>query len=691
MSSASAVEQDVGLAKRLAASFSSSVEESTLPMGELRRRSVVVCNPLWRHNGACSVKIRFERPYVNGGSRSSGSSSSSSKQNVNEGQHVVLCVDWEVVFGLSYPAETCAWHLMDDRGSYSYADVACRRAKLRPFVLEGVLSRIEELQKSFGATCEGSVGTDSGYYAFSSRDPARVSTRAMSDAPNPLAEASLNLKKQCGSSGGGGNSSSNSTASPFLSEFAFLCSWWAALELDDGCIIPPLGAVMRDHASMSSMTALDDDNSGSFPRQGRGTHFLDDVNGTRVQRPRRDFAAIFMPHGGVLAWGLWWSAEDNRSDAEMSAEVTAGSARMPSFSTIRSGVSSYRTGGAVNRSHTGSTESAEPQGTYSQQQQRPRQKCQALRMTTARGGGVPGTVLPSVLVAANILHTEVYQLSDVCLCDDDPCEALRKNARICREGKALRGVSTALRVLRHIVKGASPHATSLYALQLAAPALHEVVKAMQAQRQPFWAGVAICCLMLPAILSDRPLLLDLAPHLIDPVECYRCVTLVATVFSVVGAAIKFREAEVAKKAIENAYRASKLPTPVACGGGSRSGGGSTTTVDGSDGCNSKNKNNNGGAAAPEGHPPITECAVCGLLLLRNTTRPVTTAFSCGTADIDDSVGGCRVSLRFASEDGCLTVQCARCGHGGHLAHIIAWWDDESVRCCPKGCNCLCIY
>ncbi|CCW64349.1 unnamed protein product [Phytomonas sp. EM1] len=42
-------------------------------------------------------------------------------------------------------------------------------------------------------------------------------------------------------------------------------------------------------------------------------------------------------------------------------------------------------------------------------------------------------------------------------------------------------------------------------------------------------------------------------------------------------------------------------------------------------------------------------------------------------------------------EGCLVVQCARCGHGGHVAHIRAWWRHPKVTGCPKGCDCKCIY
>lgn len=45
------------------------------------------------------------------------------------------------------------------------------------------------------------------------------------------------------------------------------------------------------------------------------------------------------------------------------------------------------------------------------------------------------------------------------------------------------------------------------------------------------------------------------------------------------------------------------------------------------------------------------------------------------------------------DEGCLVVQCTRCGHGGHVDHILDWWRESSssTRCCPMGCRCICTY
>jgi hypothetical protein len=33
--------------------------------------------------------------------------------------------------------------------------------------------------------------------------------------------------------------------------------------------------------------------------------------------------------------------------------------------------------------------------------------------------------------------------------------------------------------------------------------------------------------------------------------------------------------------------------------------------------------------------------------------------------------------------------CERCGHGGHLSHIMAWFQTQSH--CPSGCGCQCVF
>nr|CAJ2474833.1 unnamed protein product [Leishmania braziliensis] len=118
------------------------------------------------------------------------------------------------------------------------------------------------------------------------------------------------------------------------------------------------------------------------------------------------------------------------------------------------------------------------------------------------------------------------------------------------------------------------------------------------------------------------------------------------------------------------------------------------------------------------HAPISICAVCGLSLLCSTvTHPDTsgsgsaaplTEMRCrsrtaasATSDSDTlhrakdgEKGGSeavRAALRTWRAEGCLIVQCARCGHGGHVEHISSWWNDPTVRCCPKGCDCRCVY
>jgi hypothetical protein len=70
------------------------------------------------------------------------------------------------------------------------------------------------------------------------------------------------------------------------------------------------------------------------------------------------------------------------------------------------------------------------------------------------------------------------------------------------------------------------------------------------------------------------------------------------------------------------------------------------------------------------HAPITECSVCRQSLGR------------GRRDEPEA----RLSGEFI-------VQCVRCGHGGHLQHMLEWAASPLSRGlgCPAGCECNCAY
>ncbi|KAH9599565.1 hypothetical protein LSM04_006366 [Trypanosoma melophagium] len=729
MLSFAAVKQDVELARQLASFFYSSFAAKGTPSLNGLERFATLCGPFRDQTGTYTVTILLERAFVS--SRITDANSS----------HFVVCAEWKVLFGPSYPTETCAWHFDKDcntgRNGNRCEDNVRLRVRLRSFLVEEVVSRLSSSSAtSYSATCAPDTNKHNDYYSFMSRGVNReLSPQVMlPGSTSSLNEASGRLEKK--------SSDGTIPVPKFLFDFAFLCNWWMSLELDDGCIAPASHQMLHGIASIGNMAATEDEGSGGFMHSSHATHFLEGVGGgNRGQLPKRGFAAVFTPQGKVLMWGFGRLKKKTTTQAKKPVENIHSSKnetsknKMHLFNPTQSGFpgssssSSLQTNTNTNTpaaTSTSATVSSSVEFTevhkYGNQRNHQhrhhhdrRHQWQVLHITSFSSNGI-NEVLPSLVVPKNLLHTEIYRMNDVCLCAEDPATALKKNIRICRGRKELHGVLNAFRMLRQLVKGASPHAPSLYTVQLLAPALHEVVKALQLLQQPFWAGVAICCFTLPSLLNDRPILLDLASLLIDPVEGHRCVSLVSTVFSIVDSPIQFREAEIAKKAIENLYCDTKpylnFPyKPISDGNTDGRGVGSCSHSSSNSNRKVKMQNN---SSVLTGHPPITECAVCRLPLPHLPTEigvhdhsdnggvdnsvsssccsssNIGSGIKCGnntvgTVDKGDSPLSC------GNEDGCITLQCSRCGHGGHVDHILAWWDDSNVRCCPMGCDCLCIY
>ncbi|RNF23309.1 uncharacterized protein Tco025E_02836 [Trypanosoma conorhini] len=681
MSCVDAVRHDVDVAKRLAASFDGLAPAEALRRHSPRSRPFAVGDLVQHPSGKMTVAVRLERVVAGGAQLDPGT------------PPLVVCVEWDVIFSVAYPKEPCLWQLSDGRQTSTGPDAERSVVRLRSFLMEEVLARLPKPKKTYLDACLGDAG---GGPAYRRATQAAAAAAVALTSQTELAAGIAPVEVHPALGGGGSNGNKHSggvrqkqkngrgsgavgvAASPFLSDFAFLSSWWAALELDVGCVVPARQHFLMGHVSSGNMTSLEEELGGSsYPRQGRGMHFLDEVGGSRVQRAGRGFAAVFMPRGDVIAWGMRRLPRSTmNSEEEADGEAAPGTTQPQILQAESSGVVPHNCGVGWSGYRTGYMEAAGQHGYHSQHpphhcDQHSRRAQQALRMTSVRSD-LSGAVLPSLLVPSNVLRTDAYELNDVCLYAENPAAALCLNARISRDGKMLNSVSNLFLMLRHLVKGVSPHASLRYALQLLVPALHELVKALQKQRRPFWAGVAICCLLLPAVLNDRPTPFDLTAHLIDPVESYRCVSLVAMIFAAVGSNNKFREAELARDAIMSAYRAKQLPQPLASTTGERA-----ACAGGGD------------AVVHASHLPITECAVCGLPLLRGTRRgPGGVAASASTsnsATSDDAL------LLPAKNEGCIVVQCAYCGHGGHVAHIIAWWEDKNVSCCPMGCDCRCVY
>ncbi|KAG5477057.1 hypothetical protein LSCM1_05397 [Leishmania martiniquensis] len=375
----------------------------------------------------------------------------------------------------------------------------------------------------------------------------------------------------------------------------------------------------------------------------------------------------------------------------------------------------------------------------------------------------PGKVLPSYVLPAHVLGT-AYK------CDwssvrffsgKTPDVALHANAKL---AKALRlpDVSDLLQVLRRLAKNVGTPSTGvLYIGAVLWPALMETVRVLRNERLPFWAGMAVCSLLLPSVLQQvdrgRPagpnggerggvpvsiLPADSSDPSVEgePRAQWRCqhlaeligvVSFAERVIAVAQEHTLLCEVRLVRFSLQRGLILSLRDE--ACGQ-SHTGDASKFTA----------------VCAPAFlipmapllaasaemcrrlHAPISICAVCGLSLLRNTVTHAdvsgsgsaaaaaspltemrhyshTAALATGDPDTlqrkKGDGGGCgdgtahpkssteavRAALRTWREEGCLVVQCARCGHGGHVEHISSWWNDPTVRCCPKGCDCRCIY
>ncbi|ESS67348.1 hypothetical protein TcG_03665 [Trypanosoma cruzi] len=313
-----AVHRDVLVAKRLAASSETpALGKPTLPLtsGSL---PITVSDPLPHSNGTIVVTICLERAFA--GNRQADPHPAS----------VIVRMEWEVFFSVAYPKEPCVWRLVDGLPAQSSTDVDYRVVRLQSFLMEEVLSRLPKAKKTYLAAYVGEAGGGGATYHRPSRgDTATLRSQTELSTGTTLAEMypglgssgrnnnnnkkrqnSSSCSRQDNSHNNGNSSNSNKGAvgvvvSPFLSDFAFLCSWWAALELDVGCIISERQNFILRNISSGSMVLLEEDaGSRSYIRQGRGVHFLDEVGGNRVQNPGRGFAAVFMPRGDVVAWGL---------------------------------------------------------------------------------------------------------------------------------------------------------------------------------------------------------------------------------------------------------------------------------------------------------------------------------------------------------------------------------------------------
>ncbi|KAG5502915.1 hypothetical protein JKF63_04688 [Porcisia hertigi] len=396
---------------------------------------------------------------------------------------------------------------------------------------------------------------------------------------------------------------------------------------------------------------------------------------------------------------------------------------------------------------------------------------------------VLGKVLPSFVLPAHVLSSEYKcDWSKVRFCSGKTAEGtLHANAKL---AKALRlpDVSNLLQVLRRLAKNVGTSSAGvLYVNTVLWPALMETVRVLRNRRLPFWAGLAICSLLLPSVLqkvhneqqaesissgrSGRghvpPITVPLDSALpvvgSEPsVQLYRrhlaelidVLNFTERVLAIAQEHTLLCEARLVRLSLQCRLR---LLQRTETDGHHRSTAAATSVATGApiglghgDHSSSAAAWARAGLLTPESpvasstelcsrlHAPISICAVCGLSLHRNTVTHAGVSGNANTgaaapltdarhrahsaapagSDMDapqrkmDGYGGrpvdaatstknsaetMRAILQTRREEGCLVVQCAHCGHGGHVEHISSWWCDPTVRCCPKGCDCRCVY
>ncbi|CAC9494798.1 conserved hypothetical protein [Leishmania infantum JPCM5] len=395
-----------------------------------------------------------------------------------------------------------------------------------------------------------------------------------------------------------------------------------------------------------------------------------------------------------------------------------------------------------------------------------------------------GKALPSYVLPAHVLGT-MYKCGwdSVRLFSGKTANAtLHANAKL---AKALRlpDVSDLLQVLRRLAKNVGTPSTGvLYVGVVLWPALMETVRALRDRRLPFWAGLAVCSLLLPGVLqqvdsgrqaepgsggrsgrgrvpvsilpadSDQPAVGGNPPsqlrrrHLAELIEV---VSFTERVLAVAQEHTLLCEVRLVRFSLQRLLPL--LQRGEVCGHHRVSAADDRIATAAHTCLIHSDPSKCTAACAPAGllplaplvassaemcrrvHAPISVCAVCGLSLLRNTVTHAdvsgsgsATAASApltemrhrshaaasverdsdtlrrkkdrddgrpvdGTASSKSGPEATRATPRTLREEGCLVVQCARCGHGGHVEHISSWWNDPTVRCCPKGCDCRCVY
>lgn len=511
-----------------------------------------------------------------------------------------------------------------------------------------------------------------------------------------------------GSGSGGGSSAGASPASPYrhgsgagssvfvpavgtaalsggistalLSQQALGAGSGATLPIDTGAVI----------ASPSTATTL-----GSAATVVGGTTLMAPHN--QKTHHQGQFVAIFLPQGSIAVWG---TPRFQRTDLDDDGAVAGGVPTWESqhLSLSLQWLSRPAPPAKANRPSFALTPPRPING-----------PCLSLMTVFAAGQPLPSLVMPS-----HVLHS-LYR------CDwsavhlytgTNAGAALQANAKL---AKALRlpHISDVLNSLRRLSwnSGEATTTGNLYFQEMVWPALVTVVQLLRRQGEAFWAGVAVCSLLCPSVLQDRGGWIlsaeavhteTAAPNLLDAflfdkakiaaevhwlrqiADLIDAVRYVEEVLFLAGEYTQMTEARLVRRALE------RCSSAVHCAPPNEEGIARTKEID------TGVQRNIPEDSFRRYHAPISICAVCGLALMKNVKVQLPRAAVAADVTISGYTAGSAAaavvhSVECRQREGCLVVQCARCGHGGHVQHIISWWTDPMVQGCPKGCACNCMY
>jgi hypothetical protein len=239
-------------------------------------------------------------------------------------------------------------------------------------------------------------------------------------------------------------------------------------------------------------------------------------------------------------------------------------------------------------------------------------------------------LLPSLL---SVIFPEVTAGGVQLFCEE-PYRTLHSNAQLAEQQGDIFSAQV-LRTVSHIACGGREGHTGSYGSVVVAPLVTRSVRLLAENGRPFWAGVLVCCVVLPPLLGVKKTWLSLSL----PAGLGGSVKLVSRQYELVGDPVKAKEARIVYEHLTGTlFQGTSISTP----------------------CMSSPPSSTGGYALHGQSAllcPIEVCAVCGR----------------------------RFPVREADVKGHVVVQCLRCGHGGHQGHMMQWRSRYGSKC-PLECG-----